>query len=296
MNVVLEFYEANHFLVLLIVTAGFLLYVNFLKSKKKIIFSFKPKIDIGSKIEIKYILTNTVVEIEIYEGINKMVNNVHFVNHHMPMAVSLLNKSLGDIVKFKKKINDENFIYIEVLKIGDYSAKEYQDGKERIVDLESDKKKLEYELDDLHESDEMFQREKKIEEKKINSKMQNAKTEVFKGEVTSEKEDTLSYDNISNEVKDVKNLNSITLENFKIYLIKEGYREYTPNGNPSTVYDYMNRVENVVEREKINLLDLTKNIDFYVSKYDSDGDEADYGNKSHRAVINALKRFQEYCS
>ena len=31
-----------------------------------------------------------------------------------------------------------------------------------------------------------------------------------------------------------------------------------------------------------------------VSKYDSYGSESDYGNKSNRAYINALKRFEEY--
>jgi hypothetical protein len=85
-----------------------------------------------------------------------------------------------------------------------------------------------------------------------------------------------------------------TLENFKTYLIKQGYSERTPSGNPSTVYDYGKRVENILERERISILKLAENIDFYVRKYDIDGIEAEYGNKSHRAIINALKRFQDF--
>lgn len=84
------------------------------------------------------------------------------------------------------------------------------------------------------------------------------------------------------------------LENFKKYLIQQGYSEYTPSGNPSTVYDYVKRVQRICERENISLSKLTDNISFYVSKYDSFGDEADFGKKSHSAYINALKRYEEY--
>jgi hypothetical protein len=105
----------------------------------------------------------------------------------------------------------------------------------------------------------------------------------------------------SNKVNHPKEINmkkdskSYTLKNFETYLIKEGYSEYTPSGHPSTVYDYGKRVENICEKESISILKLAENIDFYVSKYDTYGSEAEYGNKSHRAIINALKRFQDFC-
>lgn len=97
------------------------------------------------------------------------------------------------------------------------------------------------------------------------------------------------------EINMKKDSKSHTLENFKTYLIKQGYSELTPSGNPSTVYDYGKRVENILKRERISILKLAENIDFYVSKYDTYGIEAEYGNKSHRAIINALKRFQDFC-
>ena len=83
------------------------------------------------------------------------------------------------------------------------------------------------------------------------------------------------------------------MEKFRKYLIEKGYSEYTPSGNPSTVYDYAKRVQRIYEREGISLRKLADNINFYVSKYDQFGDEADFGKKSHNAYINALKRFEE---
>jgi ribosome-binding protein aMBF1 (putative translation factor) len=58
------------------------------------------------------------------------------------------------------------------------------------------------------------------------------------------------------------------LENFKTYLIKKGYSEFTPSGNPSTVYDYMKRVEKIRSRENISINELSENISYYVEKYD----------------------------
>lgn len=84
------------------------------------------------------------------------------------------------------------------------------------------------------------------------------------------------------------------LENFKKYLIDQGYSELTPSGNPSTVYDYMKRVERICERENITIKDLGDNIRFYVEKYGPYGKEADFGKRSHSAFINALRRFEDF--
>ena len=84
------------------------------------------------------------------------------------------------------------------------------------------------------------------------------------------------------------------MEKFKNYLIEKGYSKYTPSGNPSTVYDYTKRVNKISEREKISLNMLASNISYYVERYDTNGEEAEYGRKSHNAYINALKRFKEF--
>lgn len=56
------------------------------------------------------------------------------------------------------------------------------------------------------------------------------------------------------------------VENFKNYLIQKGYSEYTPSGNPSTVYDYVKRINKICERERISIKQLADNIDVYVNK------------------------------
>jgi len=84
------------------------------------------------------------------------------------------------------------------------------------------------------------------------------------------------------------------IENFKQFLIEKGYSVITPSGKPSTVYDYIKRIEKIIERENISIMSLAENINFYVEKYGSYGNEAEFGKKSHNAFISALKRFQEF--
>ena len=101
--------------------------------------------------------------------------------------------------------------------------------------------------------------------------------------------------NSPKEINMTKDLKFHTLENFKTYLTQQGYSEYTPSGNLSTVYDYAKRVEKILERERISIQNLAENIDLYVKKYDTYGSEEEFGNRSHKAFINALKRFQDFC-
>lgn len=84
------------------------------------------------------------------------------------------------------------------------------------------------------------------------------------------------------------------LENFKSFLIQQGYSEFTPSGNPSTVYDYMKRVRRICERENITVKGMAENIDFFIDKYGPTGNQSEFGKKSHNAYINALRRFGEF--
>lgn len=84
-------------------------------------------------------------------------------------------------------------------------------------------------------------------------------------------------------------------EQFKAYLIKEGYKEYTPSGLPSTVYDYIKRIDFICEEEGLlSWTQLASNINHYVINYDVGGRKESVGELSHRAVINALKRFRDF--
>lgn len=91
------------------------------------------------------------------------------------------------------------------------------------------------------------------------------------------------------------NQDQIILDAFEKYLESKGYSRETPNGNRSTCYDYSKvRIPSVCRREGISVSYLAKNIDSLIDKYDQFGVEADFGDKGHRAVINALKRFREF--
>ena len=83
-------------------------------------------------------------------------------------------------------------------------------------------------------------------------------------------------------------------ERFRNYLLAKGYSELTPSGNPSTVYDYIKRIDRVCEWESVSWEILGTRIEQVVLLYDQGGAKEELGNKSHRAVINALRRFNEF--
>ena len=68
------------------------------------------------------------------------------------------------------------------------------------------------------------------------------------------------------------------LKNFKDFLIEQGYSEFTPSGKPSTVYDYVKRVEKICDRENITIISMSNNIGFYVERYGPTGYEAEFRN------------------
>jgi len=81
---------------------------------------------------------------------------------------------------------------------------------------------------------------------------------------------------------------------FEKYLINQGYSLTTPSGKPSTVYDYQKRIDKVCEWENCSWETLALNISRIVVLYDVGGAKEELGNKSHRAVINALKQFKNF--
>lgn len=84
-------------------------------------------------------------------------------------------------------------------------------------------------------------------------------------------------------------------DRFEKYLIQKGYKEKTESGKPSTVADYCKRIDFVCDVEHCSWCQLAQNIDNVVCRYDFGGSQEELGNRSHRAVINALKQFQAFC-
>ena len=81
---------------------------------------------------------------------------------------------------------------------------------------------------------------------------------------------------------------------YEAYLEAAGYPVVGVSGNDSTVPAYSRAVEKVIENEGITWADLESNISNIIAKYDVGGVCEDFGNKSNKTVINALKRFGEF--
>lgn len=83
-------------------------------------------------------------------------------------------------------------------------------------------------------------------------------------------------------------------DEFAKFLIRRGYKTETPSGNPSTVYAYLNSMDWICSEEHLSWRSLAENIDGLLVDYDVGGRKQHEGEKSHRTVINALKRFSEF--
>lgn len=81
---------------------------------------------------------------------------------------------------------------------------------------------------------------------------------------------------------------------YKDYLIQQGYQQYTPTGNPSTVYSYSNAVEKVRKMEKLSWLELGSRIMNIVAEYGPGGRKEAEGKKGNNTVICALKQFANF--
>ena len=81
---------------------------------------------------------------------------------------------------------------------------------------------------------------------------------------------------------------------YEAYLESAGYSIVGRTGKDSTVPAYAYAVEQVLKEENLAWAELEKNIAQIVKKYDMGGACEDFGAKSNRTVINALKRFAEF--
>ena len=93
----------------------------------------------------------------------------------------------------------------------------------------------------------------------------------------------------------VSNADKMVREDYEAYLINEDYTEITPKGAPSTIPQYMRAIESVLEEEHLTWSALEPQISHLVALYGDGGAKEVIGNKQHKTVINALKRFEEFC-
>ena len=84
----------------------------------------------------------------------------------------------------------------------------------------------------------------------------------------------------------------VMFSRFKNYLIECGYKEYTPSGLPSTVYQYITAIEKVRSWEGMSYGEVDENINELCREYDLGGSKERLGATGHNTVINALKRYR----
>ena len=83
---------------------------------------------------------------------------------------------------------------------------------------------------------------------------------------------------------------------FEQFLIKEGYKEYTPSGHPRTVYDYSKRIDTICGWEHTDWNGLSEKVAVLLPEYEEGGCKAQLGAKSHNAVRSALRCFKKFVS
>lgn len=83
-------------------------------------------------------------------------------------------------------------------------------------------------------------------------------------------------------------------DSYETYLIEKGYKEETAQGDDSTVPQYVKAVGFVLEEERLTWSALKSQISSIVALYGEGGAKEELGNKQHKTVINALKRFYEF--
>lgn len=81
---------------------------------------------------------------------------------------------------------------------------------------------------------------------------------------------------------------------FRKYLTENGYKIYTPSGLESTVGQYIDAVEKVLKEEGMFIEEFNRRINEICCLYDIGGAKESLGEKGHRTVINALKRYREF--
>ena len=90
------------------------------------------------------------------------------------------------------------------------------------------------------------------------------------------------------------NKEPIMKNQFEKYLLDCGYKEYTESGRKSTVYSYLNKIEEVLKWENLTWEELANKITKISKQYDIGGINEKIGASSHDTVINALKAFEKF--
>ena len=77
------------------------------------------------------------------------------------------------------------------------------------------------------------------------------------------------------------------LKNFETWLLENKYSALTSA-------DYAGRIERLCKKEQFTLAHLVENITSILPEYESLGEKASYGRRSHTSVKQALRKFKMF--
>lgn len=151
MNGIVDFYESNHFIILIILIVVFVLYIKSIKknnhfSKTENIIEdenddFDKLIKTGSEVKLNYILTGEIITIVISQNQSKKYKNkseIRRLYFKSTLAEALNDKKTGDIIKFKVDELKEEYTYVEILDVNNeiFTKEEIEYFKESTINEE----------------------------------------------------------------------------------------------------------------------------------------------------------------
>lgn len=92
----------------------------------------------------------------------------------------------------------------------------------------------------------------------------------------------------------IKQRGIIMTKNFKNWLINNGYKLFTENNQPSTVFDYLTGVRYVCEWENKTIEQLADSISEVLPRYFDGGEHYVRGRMKSRAVRCGLRQFNKF--
>lgn len=130
MNRIVNIYESNHLLILVILVVVLGVYIKSIKknnyfSKIENVIEddsddFDKLIKTGSEVKLKYILSGEIITLKISENQSKKYKNkseTRRLYFQLPLAEALTDRKAGDIIKFKVDELKEEYTYIEILDV-----------------------------------------------------------------------------------------------------------------------------------------------------------------------------------
>jgi len=81
---------------------------------------------------------------------------------------------------------------------------------------------------------------------------------------------------------------------YEMWLEQKGYSYFTPEGRPSTIYDYLRGLRKVCRYEHLSIEGVAKRVDVLLPQYQQCGKKSSIGRTISRSVRSSLKQFANF--